>query len=304
MGDTPALHAKAKTHEAKVKVSALHTLCMRAVGEPHYLDDLVFLDGQSGGSHFGGFFRLENGKKYYVKFPALPPIYEDKAATDQMIEELKQNPAEYFAVNAPHGSGKQSASDKKQSKSEVLVSKLYMMVGVDAACMRFVTIRGHDEDGPLGLWSRNQDYEDIDTDEMVGLPGLKEGFAADAWLANWDVIGNGGPAALNMKRTKEGRAFRLDFGGCLNYRATGQDKSTAGQPFVADAVPEIQNLRKYNEVFQDVTDTDIAKGAAKISAVADSTIEEVVAQTLGNDAGQIANILIGRKRFLQKWLSK
>mmetsp|Transcript_37840 Transcript_37840/g.56438 ORF Transcript_37840/g.56438 Transcript_37840/m.56438 type:complete len:309 (+) Transcript_37840:1-927(+) len=200
--------------------------------------------------------------------------------------------------------GKQSELVGRQTKSEVLVSKLYAMVGVDAAVMRLVHIEGAEEDGPVGCWSRNQDYEDIRQGDMVGLPGLKEGFAADAWLANWDVIGNGSCYELNLKRTKGGRAFRLDFGGCLQYRAQGSDKSTAGCPFVADSVSEIDNLRRFNYPFHDISLEDIVAGVAKIAAVPDVAIRDVVNDVLGKEAAYkdttIAEILIGRKHTLQR----
>merc|ERR1712151_985338 len=115
-------------------------------------------------------------------------------------------------------------------------------------------------------------FSDIDKRAMRDLPGLKEGFAADAWLANWDVIGNGPPDALNIKRTRQGRAFRLDFGGCLQYHATGGKK-----PFAANNVPELESLKTNNEAFSDVTDDDIAAGVAKIAAQSDSMIRSVVA---------------------------
>merc|ERR1712151_432445 len=137
-------------------------------------------------------------------------------------------------------------------------------------------------------------FSDIDKAAMRDLPGVKEGFAADAWLANWDVIGNGPPEALNLKRTRQGRAFRLDFGGCLQYHATGGKK-----PFAADNVPELESLKKY-KVFSDITDDDIAAAVAKIAALSDSMIRRLVAECLGDNAGDTARILIGRKNFLQR----
>ena len=34
---------------------------------------------------------------------------------------------------------------------------------------------------------------------MIGLNGVEENFAVDAWLANWDVIGEGGASSYNLK---------------------------------------------------------------------------------------------------------
>jgi len=279
----------------------LHSMCLRVAGDPQYLDELVFISSQSGGSHLGAFFKLQNGNKYYVKFPALPSHYNDDEGSQMKFAMLLSGPTEFFAADAAQGSGKQSSRVSMQAKAEVLVSKLYAMVGVAAATMRFVTIKGHEHDGPVGLWSRNQSYEDIPPEQMQ-LPGLKEGFAADAWLANWDVIGNGSPAERNMKRDPNGRAFRVDFGGCLQYRASGGDKSECGVPFGPDVVPEIDSLRQHNRLpFGDINDEDIRGGVAKIAALPDEAIRDVVLETMGQDVGtETANILIGRKNWLIK----
>lgn len=304
MTQTPLLQAPPKEGPVGLK-----RLVSRVVGEPRFLNELVFDSTQTAGSHLGAFFHSDNGQKFYVKFPGIPPVHDDDATSKSTFAALMESPRDFYAVEAervPRGyrPTKQSALVRRQTKSEVLVSKLYAMVGIEAAVMRLVYIEGAEEDGPIGCWSRNQDYQDIGQREMPGLPGLKEGFAADAWLANWDVIGNGAPDELNLKRTKTGRAFRLDFGGCLQYRAQGSDKSTAGSPFVADSVAELASLRKFNYPFKDITEADIAAGVEKIAAIPDEAIRDVVNDVLGKDAvyndTTIADVLIGRKEALRR----
>jgi len=311
---TPLVQSPKATATPSGTQPSLKRIVTRMIGEPRYLNELVFDSAQTAGSHLGAFFHSDNGEKFYVKFPGLPPIHGDSEMSRGVFAALMASPRDFYqegrptdsdqAVSAEEDSLKQSELVRRQTKSEVLVSKLYAMVGIEAAVMRLVYIEGAEEDGPVGCWSRNMDYEDIGQREMARLPGLNEGFAADAWLANWDVVGNGAPHELNLKRTKAGRAFRLDFGGCLQYRAQGSDKSTAGCPFVPDSVAEIRNLQMYNYPFRHITPADATVGVEKIAAVSDDAIRDVVTTVLGKDAvyeeTTVADVLIGRKQALQR----
>lgn len=52
---------------------------------------------------------------------------------------------------------------------------------------------------------------------------IQRGFAVDALLGNWDVIGNG---EGNVIVDANGKAHRIDTGGSLRYRAQGKPKSS------------------------------------------------------------------------------
>lgn len=54
------------------------------------------------------------------------------------------------------------------------------------------------------------------------LEQIRKGFSADAIVGNWDVIGAG---ADNILIDKEGKAWRIDVGGSLRYRAQGGPKN-------------------------------------------------------------------------------
>ena len=229
---------------------------------------LVFSDfeqtGGQGGSNLGGkFVNQRTGTEYYIKAP------ENELA----------------------------------ARVEVLSAKLYQMAGVRVADIDLLPITGEiggvNAAGRLGIASRIEKVVDLNASEMRKLSGAKDGFAADAWLANWDVIGNGAAKELNLKKLADGTSLRIDTGGSLYFRAQGGIKT-----FDADDVPELDSLRFHpgnanaRDVFGDISEDQIVAGVARIVAVSDDDIRRVVADTMGDAADNLADILIGRKRFL------
>jgi GNAT superfamily N-acetyltransferase len=117
-------------------------------------------------------------------------------------------------------------------------------------------------------------------------------FVADAWLANWDVAGMG---LENIVVDGDGRAWRIDSGGALAYRARGDAKGAA----FGDTVGELDSLRDPGlnpaaaRVFGDVTDAELRDGAERVAAVSDDDIRRIVeGQSLD---GSVADTLIARR---------
>lgn len=71
---------------------------------------------------------------------------------------------------------------------------------------------------------------------------LRKGFAADALLANWDVVGTDFD---NILIGSNGKTYRIDNGGALRYRAMGGQKASFNEYPV-----EIFNLRNTNVNWQ------------------------------------------------------
>ena len=198
-----------------------------------------------------------------------------------------------FYIKAP--------DNEVQAKVEILSSKLYQMAGVRVADVSPIKLKGTigrtDVDGRLGIASKIEDVTDLDDEAIAALRDVQDGFAADAWLANWDVIGNGGPKALNIKGLADGSAFRIDTGATMNFRARGSFK-----PFPADNVAELKTLKETDRaqrlIFGDIGEAKVVQGVSRIVAIADDDIRKVVKEIMGDDAGDLAETLIGRKNFL------
>ncbi len=138
---------------------------------------------------------------------------------------------------------------------------------------------------------------------MSKLPGVSDGFASDAWLANWDVIGNNRGNLL-----KDGDSgLRVDTGGALLYRARGEAK---GNKFEANAVSELHTLRDAATnpdaapIFSGLTNEQIKASIDKVVSVSDDTIKtlcKACGPGTAEQRDQLALDLISRKNILSDY---
>jgi ADP-ribose pyrophosphatase YjhB (NUDIX family) len=158
------------------------------------------------------------------------------------------------------------------ARNEVLAAKLYEAAGVRVPDCKLIV-----KEGQVGVASRFIPGLTLNKAALVsGAPGVREGFAADAWLAGWDVCGL---VFDNMLLDAGGNAVRVDTGGALLYRAQGAPK---GEAF-GDKVGEIDTMRSTKNpqasvVFAKVTTADIQAGVARIAKISDATIRDLCAQ--------------------------
>jgi hypothetical protein len=179
------------------------------------------------------------------------------------------------------------------AKNEVLASKLYEEAGVRTSKSELVTV-----DGKVGVASEIiPDLEKKSAVDLSKAAGARGGFAADAWLANWDSVGTGYD---NMLVDKAGNAVRIDPGGSLLYRAQGSEKGGAFGPKVG----ELETLRNPSKnpyagtIFAGLTERQSLHGAAKIAAIPDARIRTLVDIHGPGDAkgkAALADKIIARK---------
>jgi len=181
------------------------------------------------------------------------------------------------------------------ASNEALTAKLYELTGIDVPDYRFVTV-----DGKKGIASRFIEGLESNKAKLVAkTPGVAEGFAVDAWLANWDVVG------LNFDNMllKGAKAYRVDTGGGLLYRAQGGSKGSAW----GNTVTELDTLRdprtnaQAAKVFGKLTDQQIEESVRRVLLVKDTDIEKLVEQFGPRsvaDRVKLAETLIARKQDL------
>ncbi len=177
-------------------------------------------------------------------------------------------------------------------RNEVLASKLYNAAGVEAPDLHAIVI-----EGKPALASRMVDgISEVDAATLAKTASVQEGFAVDAWLANWDVAG------MHYDNTVliGGRALRIDVGGALRYRAVGGLKGAA----FGDVVGEFDSLldaslnRQSAEVFGRITQEQLEAGAVKVLRTRDEDIRTLVARygpTDPAEAAALADRIIARK---------
>lgn len=179
------------------------------------------------------------------------------------------------------------------AKSEVLAAKLYAALGISGQDCKLVT-----KGGKVGIASRWIDVKKATPAELAKLDGVASGFAADAWLANRDVVGM---VYDNLQVGPDGKAHRLDAGGSLMYRATGGKKAFGPTVIELDGLRDKAINPQAAAVFGHLTQADIAASVAKVLALPDQSIVSLVNQFgPGDEASKqaLAHTLIARKADL------
>lgn len=196
----------------------------------------------------------------------------------------------YYALNKDTGElfyAKVGDSLSSQTKTEVLASKIYNLAGIDAP--ELTTFRAFD--GTQGLLSKYIPELEVvsEADRAVN-----EGFAMDAFLANWDAV-----CSDNTLKTPDGKVVRIDVGGTFDYRAQGAKK-----PFTS-VVDEITTLADPSinpvsaEIFSTMTKEDLINSLKKVVDIDDNDLIELL-QKEGME--QYQDVLLKRKQYLADFL--
>lgn len=177
----------------------------------------------------------------------------------------------------------QEAKKEGHIESEIMASKLYNLAGIDTPELMPVTIDGKIK----GLASKFIEGSDNGTAQQ-----LQKGFAADAWLANWDSLLEGNTFV------HEGKLFKVDNGGALKYRAMGELKPNFG-----DTVDELVTLvdgRNWEStrVYSEMTHGELVKSFEGVCGISDKAIRETVSDK------NLAQTLINRRNYMRDVLAE
>ncbi len=229
--------------------------------------------------------RLERVKGY-VSRPrqGLQPFSEFKQIGPQLgsqpggLYEEKSTGSKWYIKQPP---------TEEHARNEKLTADLYTLAGIRVPRMRLIQTEGKG----LGIASEwieglKQDPEKVKRKPM----GVTDGFAADAWLANWDVVGT---AWDNILLDATEHAVRVDTGGGILFRARGEKKP------LDEKVTEWESIRQHRpgiEVFGKMTENELIASGRKVMAVTDDSIRRVVAEN-GFDK-DLADLLIARKNAI------
>jgi len=212
----------------------------------------------------------------------LPPLGSEPGNFDDVLEKIggklgyneggtfehKQTGQKFYIKFSSSGSD-------EQVKSEALANNLYELLGISTLGTSLITF-----DNKTALKSTwNPNLETIPISQMSKEAGILDSFVADAWLANWDVIG---PNNDNTQKYGD-KIVKIDSGGALAFGGAGGPK-----PFTA-TVNEIESMQDPNkakvayQVFQNIPTEHLVTGAQKLAKVTDAHIDAIV------DNSQISN---------------
>lgn len=185
-------------------------------------------------------------------------------------------------------------SDPEAIKSEVLAAKLYALAGLSAQDCMVVT-----KAGKPAIATKWVDIKKAGTAAALAkVPGALEGFAVDAWLGNWDVVGL---SLDNLQIGPDGKAHRVDAGGSLEYRAQGEKKPFGTKVDEIDTLRDAAKNSKAAAVFGGIKESDLIASVAKVAAISDVAIRAMVNDFGPGDAAakkKLADTLIARKKDL------
>jgi hypothetical protein len=182
--------------------------------------------------------------------------------------------------------------DADTAKSEILAAKLYALAGLSSQDAVLVT-----KDGKVGIASKWVDIKKAASPgALAKVDGAQAGFAVDAWLGNWDVVGL---EYDNLQVGPDGKAHRVDAGGSLEYRAQGEKKAFGSKVEELDTLLDAGKNAQTASVFKGMTKADLTASAAKVLAISDVAIRAMVNQYGPGDAAaktKLAETLIARKK--------
>lgn len=177
-------------------------------------------------------------------------------------------------------------TNAEQTRNEAVANRLYDAAGVNVPNVSLL----RDDDGNIvGVAS-----------EVV--PGVKQGestdaadgLVIDAWLANWDVVGEGQD---NLLVGPNGESVRIDQGGALTTRAQGAPKGEAFGPKVG----EMESIPAANEAFANASPDSMRAGFDGLRSITDQQIKDIVKSNSTGDTAadnQLIATLIKRRRDL------
>jgi len=226
--------------------------------------------GGRAGSNEGGVYQDENGNRFYVKKSRSQSHAENEALASAFYR--------FFGLRASDvGLG---TMDDAMSPSRGTYDPTSGSFGSDYIITPMIPNATNLE-------------ENLDDNSVI--EQLHGGFAIDAWLSNYDVIGL---VHDNVVVDGDNNAHRIDPGGALMWRAQGKKKDWFGPE-----VKELDSMRDPDinqsafDVFGGMTNAQIVESAKRLLDISPSQIDNMVDAVISNrsDAEMLKDILKRRR---------
>ena len=179
--------------------------------------------------------------------------------------------------------------------NEYLANRIYDLLGVPVPACRF-----YETSTDCVLLSEYL----TPTEAIKGAPSavvqaLRDDFAVDAFLANWDVLGQ----TMDNVLVYAGVPYRIDVGGALYRRAQGAYKALEDFSF---QVVELYSMRcmsssfksPHCDVFASLTDAEVSEQIRRIAPVVRTSVLPMVAELTA-----LHSVLQGRIAMMEQWSS-
>ncbi|MDO5480980.1 MAG: hypothetical protein Q4F60_01370 [Candidatus Saccharibacteria bacterium] len=280
-------------------------------------DAMRDVDFQGGGSSFQK--KPDKTKTFLGKIQGLRGLIKRKfsiSSSEQSVEKTDDTPAQekwnLTKVSRQLGSNEggwyenpdgeryyvKFYKNPNQGRAEFVANAIYEKAGIKAVRSEMIQLDGREAiASPVipGATAASKEAQKASED-------VQKGFVADAFLANWDVVGL---AFDNIVQSDDG-FYRIDNGGSLIFRAQGGDKT-----YSPDSIPELNSMlangRPAGEIFAGITEKEIRRQAQDlVSKVKPEDIRTIVDESglTGEDRDRILAGLLGRREYLAKTYGK
>ena len=234
-----------------------------------------------------------NPPEEYLTPPAEPePL--DGSKLMQVSEAMGSNYGGWFENQEGERFYVKIYENPDQGRVEYVANAIYKKLGIKAVQSEIIKVRGQE-----AVASREiPDAFDSSVEEQRESADVREGFVADAYLANWDVVGL---FHDNIMMNDDG-FYRIDNGGSLIFRARGGDKD-----YSPDSIPELETMRDpkntSGEVFYDLPRAEIKKQAQDlVKKLSPEDIRQIVDESglEGEARERVLAGLLGRREVLEQ----
>lgn len=181
-----------------------------------------------------------------------------------------------------------------QGQAEFVANAVYAKLGIKTVRSEIIQLDGREAIASPAV----PEATPASKEAQGGSEDVQKGFVADAFLANWDVVGL---VYDNIVQGEDG-FYRIDNGGSLIFRAQGGDKT-----YSPDSIPELQSMRvpgrPTGEVFAGITEDEIGRQARElVSKLSPEDIRAIIDESglEGKDRDRILTGLLGRREYLVK----
>jgi len=175
----------------------------------------------------------------------------------------------------------------KQAEEEYLANKIYAILNVDVPKTELYKTNNGDVFILHEYIPNVEVANEVLTDDLI--KQITKNFVADSLLANWDAYQNDN-ILVNLD---DGKAYRIDNGGAMRYRARGGVKTSFN-----GSVSELQSLRENNTNITKFIDSDeIKKQIIEVVKYQDEVLAFITDQ-------ELKEIMKARFLFLKGLLGK
>jgi hypothetical protein len=169
----------------------------------------------------------------------------------------------------------------RRGQNEALAAALYNALGVKAIKIKKGVMNG--DFVTYSEWLDDLTLLSEDIFERTSIDPVFDGFAVDAWLANWDAIGAGDFGGFdNIAYDKNNNAVRIDAGGALLYRGAGARKYEE----FGDQVNELKTFKDpaftTGQVFENISFEQEKASAKKLLTMSPQKIDDIVDKYISN----------------------